>query len=63
MSDRVEAESDEAKRILRSLRDILVVPKLEVDAKLKIEKRQQARRKSKRERRAKTTSFTQAPKA
>jgi hypothetical protein len=59
MSDRVEAESDEAKSFLKSLRDILGVPKSEVDAKLA---RSKARRRGIRERQAKATSSTQKSK-
>lgn len=38
MPDRVEAESDEARRFLVGLRGILEVPKSKVDEKLKHEK-------------------------
>ncbi len=39
MSDRVEAESLEAKRFLAGLRGILEVPKSELDARVKRQKR------------------------
>jgi hypothetical protein len=58
--DRVEAKSDEAKRFLDSLRDILGVPKSEVDAKLA---RSKARKRGERERQAKATSSTRKPKS
>jgi hypothetical protein len=44
MPDRVEAESGEAKRFLGALRDILEIPKDELDKKLKREKRKRQRR-------------------
>ena len=44
MRDRVEAESEEAKRFLGVLRDILEVPKAELDKKLKREKWKRQRR-------------------
>lgn len=44
MPDRVEAQSEEAKRFLGALRDILEIPKAELDKKLKREKRRRQRR-------------------
>jgi hypothetical protein len=42
--ERVEAESEKAKRFLGALRDILEVPKAELDKRLKREKRKRQRR-------------------
>jgi len=44
MPDRVEAESAEAKRFLGALRDILEIPKAELDKKIKHEKRKRRKR-------------------
>jgi hypothetical protein len=42
--ERVEAESEKAKRFLGALRDILEVPKAELDKRIKREKRKRQRR-------------------
>ncbi len=57
MPDRVEAESEEAKRFLGVLRDILKVPKSEVDVKLA---RNKTGRRGKRERQAKAKTTSRA---
>jgi hypothetical protein len=44
MSDRVVAESPEAKRFLAGLRGILEVPKSELDARIKRQRRRRQRR-------------------
>lgn len=44
MPDRIEAESEEARRFLVGLRGILEVPKSEVDEKLKRDKRKRLNR-------------------
>ena len=47
MSDRVEAESGEAKRFLTALRGVLAVPKAELDKKIaRSRKKNKAKRKS-----------------
>ena len=58
MSDRVEAESPEAKRFVSALRDILKVPKSEIDAKVARSKA----RKRKRERQNKEANSAQGRK-
>ena len=52
MPERVEAESEEARAFLKGLRDILGVPKAEVAAKLS--RMEARRRRTKRDRKAKT---------
>lgn len=44
MPDRVEAEGPEARRFLGALRDILVVPKAGLGAKVKRQERRQQKR-------------------